>query len=367
MVMTDHLIRRKPPSEDFLSPVAERPAELYHGEVVPYYPLPLPRTGENALYLAVAQVGLRNNLEAGLPQLAREVAKQKPREAHFYIVLGDAWESTGHHREAIAAYEDALRLRPDSLNGLRALATALQHSGEVSRAGEKLKRALQLAPSDPESWYRYGMLDYSQGRTAVAIEKVRKAIAFDPSLPEKSRRLAEMLAKTGDVDRAQAAVADALRVDPYDEDAWDLAGRLLLQKGAVPEALYHFERATKLQPGSALHLYDYGLALARAGRFDAALDRAQAALRLDGKFADAHELLGGIFESKGELPLAASEYRRAVELRPELSRTRLRLGKILVAQGDMSGAAEHLKLAAKGTDAAIAQQALQTLQQIGVR
>jgi tetratricopeptide (TPR) repeat protein len=367
MVMTDHLIRRRPPSENLLAPLTERPAELYHGEVVPYYPSPLPQTGENALYRAVAQVGLRNNIETGLPELAREVVKQKPREAQFYIVLGDAWQSTGHAREAITAYEQALRLRPGALNGLRALATALQQIGESSRAEETLKRAIQLAPSDPETWYCYGRLDFSRGRAAGAIEKVRKAIALDPSLPEKSRRLAEMFAEAGDLERAQSALADALRVDPYDEDAWDLAGRLLSQKGAFPEAAYYFERAIKLQPGSASHLFDYGLALARAGQFDKAEDRAQAALRLDPNLADAHELLGGLFETKQQLPLAASEYRKAVELRPELSRTRLRLGKVLAAQGDLSGAAEHLRLAAKGNDAVIAQQASRALQQIGVR
>ena len=59
---------------------------------MPYYPSPFPKTGENALYRAVAQVGLGNNVEAGLPELAREIEKQKPREAEFYIVLGRCLE-----------------------------------------------------------------------------------------------------------------------------------------------------------------------------------------------------------------------------------------------------------------------------------
>jgi predicted CXXCH cytochrome family protein len=78
MIMTDHLIQRRSPARDLLAALPEPAAEEYHGAVVPYYPSPLPDTDENALYLAVAQVGLGNNVEGGLPQLAKAVEKQKP-------------------------------------------------------------------------------------------------------------------------------------------------------------------------------------------------------------------------------------------------------------------------------------------------
>jgi tetratricopeptide (TPR) repeat protein len=192
---------------------------------------------------------------------------------------------------------------------------------------------MQIAPADPETWYRYGILDSVSGRMTEAVDKIRKAIGLDPSLPEKSRRLAEILAKAGKREAAQAALQDALRIDPYDDDAWDLAGRILAEKGESAEAMYNFERAIRLRPGSAPHLYDYALALARADRFDEAQSRAEAALRADGNLAEAHELLGGLFERKRQLPEAAREYRRALELRPDLRRVNLRLENVLQQLG----------------------------------
>ncbi len=367
MIMTDHLIQRHPPAGNLRAEFPEPPPTDYHGEVAPYYPSPLRPTDENALYRAVAQVGLGNNVEAGLPVLAREIARQKPRVAEFYIVVGDGLQSTGKHREAVAAYEQAVRLSPDSLRGLRALAIALEDSGESSRAAEILKRAVQISPSDAESWYRYGLLDASSGRMAEAVDKIQKAISLDRSLPEKSRRLAEILMKAGQADRAQAALREALRIDPYDEDAWDLAGRILAEKGELTEAMYDFERAIRLRPGSAPHLYDFGLALVRADRFDEAQERAEAAVRADNNLAEAHELLGGLFERKKELPEAGREYRKVLELRPDLSRVHLRLGNVLAAEGDFSGAAEHLREAAKASDTDISQQAVRALRGLGVR
>ena len=69
-VMTDHLIQRRKPSDDRLETHAP-----YRGEVVPYYPAPLPRSDENALYVAVAQVKHNSNLIPGTAQLAAEIVQ----------------------------------------------------------------------------------------------------------------------------------------------------------------------------------------------------------------------------------------------------------------------------------------------------
>src|SRR6202011_6210809 len=149
--------------------------------------------------------------------------------------------------------------------------------GQHSRAAEILQRAIRIAPADPITWYRYGMLDELTGRSSSAVEKIRKAIALDPYLPEQSRSLAEILAKTQQPDLARAALRDALRTDPYDDAAWDLAGRVLTEKGETPEAFYDFENAVRLRPGYAPYLYDFALALVRADRYEEAQDRVEAA------------------------------------------------------------------------------------------
>jgi predicted CXXCH cytochrome family protein len=339
LVMTDHLIQRGPPTANLVEEFREQLPSEYAGPVVPYYPAPLPPTPENALYVAVAQVAMKNNLEAGLPVLAREVARQKPASPDFYSVLGDGLLAAGKVNESIAAYTRAVELAPHSVHALRGLAAADQ-----AHAGDWLAKALKMAPEDPITWHRSGELDLAAGRYAEAARKVRQAIALDPYLPGQSRTLAEALHRSGHLDEAQAALADALRTDPSDDAAWNRKARILTEKGEVREALDAFERAIRLSPSQPSYLYDYGLVLARLNRLDEALERVQAALRLDPKLADAHELLGGLFESKGALPDAAREYRRALELRPT-SRVHFRLGTVLGAQGDQAGAKEHLEAA----------------------
>ena len=369
-VITDHLIQRRPPARDLLAAIPERhptAEQEYHGKVVPYYPSPLPQTGENPLYQAVAQVALQNNLQEGLADLSREIIQKPPREMEFYSTLGDAWRNNGKPKQAAAAFEQALRLRPNSVTALQSLAGALQASGEFSRGEELLNRALHLAPLDANLWYQYGILDIKLGRNGEALQKLQKAAALNPDLPEVYTSMAGLLAGTGQVELAEEASRNALRTDPYDAAAYDLTGRVLAGKSQTPEALYDFGKATLLRPGYAPYLYDRALMLARLNRLDEAQEPAQAAVRADPDFAEAHDLLGGLLVRKMQLTLAVREYEKAVTLRPDFSRAHLDLGLVLAAQGDLTGAAEHLRKAASGGDTAVAQQATLALQRMGQR
>ena len=93
----------------------------------------------------------------------------------------------------------------------------------------------------------------------------------------------------------------------------------------------------------------------------------EAALRADAGLVEAHVLRGELLARKRQLPEAAQEYERALELRPDFSRAHLELATVLAAQGDMPGTIEHLREAAKGSDGAVAQKATLALQQLGQR
>jgi tetratricopeptide (TPR) repeat protein len=346
VIVTDHRIQRRPLA-GALTEFAESPPEEYRGEVVPYYPSPLPETPQNALYRAVAQVGLGNNVPSGLPQLTRWIDEIKPPEAEFYMVLGDGWKNLGKLPEAAAAYQRALQIKPDSARAMRALAEV-----DAPHAEQILARAVQIAPNDPESWFRYGVL-------TASAERIQKAIALDPWLPDQSRRLAE-------VTHAEPALQDALRTDPFDDAAWDLGGRILSEKRKFAEAFFDFERAIKLRPYSG-YMYDYALGLARADRTDDAESEAEMAVRADAGLEEAHELLGAIHTLKKEWPDAVREFTVALALKPGLPRSELELGMALLNQGDKGGAATHLLQAAKGSDASVAQRAAQALRDLGIR
>jgi predicted CXXCH cytochrome family protein len=370
VVMTDHLIQRRPPSRDLLADLAERhptEAEEYHGEVVPYDPPVLPRGGSDALYLALAQVSMKNNLRTGVIELDRLLSAQQPLEAEWYIQLGSAWLSSGEPRKAATAYEGATRLKPQSIRALQALAQTLRASGDVTLAGELLRKAIQLAPSDAASWYQLATLASGSGRLTEALEQLERAIKLDSDLPGAYTTMAAIRAAAGQSDAAQGALREALHIDPYDAAAWDLAGRALAEKRQFPESFYHFQKANYYRPDFAPYLYEYGVALSSAGELARAQEMADAALKVGPNMAEVHVLRGRLLVQKRQLAEAATEYRKAIGLRPDFARVRLDLASVLAAQGDMEQAVEQLREASKSNDPETARLAVDALQRLGRR
>jgi tetratricopeptide (TPR) repeat protein len=362
-VMTDHLIQRKP-SPNLLAPLAERheTAESeYHGEVVPYYPKPLPETGENALYTAVAQVEQKNNLKAGIPRLEAEIARQKPKRPEYYVELGQALEADGQAAKAVAAYEDAIRVDPAFALALRRLGAALRESGQLARAAEVLNGAVQAAPDDPKGWYELGLVESDRGRRSESIQAFRKSLELDPDLDRAYNNLAGELAETGDVAGAERAFRDSLRVNPDAADVQANLATLLATKGDLAQAAYYFERSFRRSPDNAVARMNYGVTLARLDRFDEAQRQLETAVKTKPDLAEAHDVLGSLLERKGRVEEAIRHYAEAVKLRPDFGRAQLNLGTALAGKGDTAGAVEHLKAAAASPDPMIRQQALKAL------
>src|SRR6185503_16049809 len=92
---------------------------------------------------------------------------------------------------------------------------------------------------------------------------------------------------------------------------------------------------------------------------------AEAAIAADSKLAGAHELLGSVLGSRGEVDAALRELQIAVQLQPDSGSAQFKLGVALGLKRDVRGAIEHLKLAAAGSDPEAKQNALVLLRKLG--
>ena len=228
-----------------------------------------------------------------------------------------------------------------------------------------MRNAVRIAPGDAVSWYQLGLVESDMASHTDAIGKLRRAIALDPDLPGVQTTLAHVQFSAGQLDSAKETLREALRIDPYDSAAWDLAGRVLTTARAFPEAFFNFERAIYYRPAFAPHLYDYALALWISGAFERAEEFVRTALRADNRMAEAHALLGSLLANRRQLAEATSEYREALRLRPGFARTRLDLASVLAAQGKTAEAVEQLREVTKSGDTEAARSAAEALRKLG--
>ena len=365
VVMTDHRIQRKPVA-GLLAERAERhpsAEQEYQGEVSPYYPPSL--NAKDALYASVAQVLHGSNLTTGIPRLQAELELQRPKNAEFYVALGNAWQQAGKPDQAAIAFEQAASLKPGSARELRFLGIALQDSGQARRAKETLERAVKLDPGDAVSWYQLALLDFGERDFKEAVNKSQRAVMIDPDLLDARNSLGAALVSLGESAKAETVFREALRINPYFSAAHGNIARLLAAQGDLPQAEQHYAKAVKLGAGLAQDHYEYALTLVRLARFDEALPHAEQATLLSKEMVDARVLFGGLLARAGKMDEARAEYEAALRVRPEDGRAHLDLARVLAAQGDRDGAILHLRQSAKGADLSSVRLATQALANLG--
>ena len=353
VVMTDHFIAHRPPEGDLLAEKperAEKPADSYQGEVVPYYPAKLASTADNDLTVAVAQVREQSNLKAGVPLLASQIAKYRPTRPGYYAELAEGYISLGDTASAIPSFAEASRLEPDSAPRLIQWGDALMRAEQWTLAESKLRRATELAPADPRAWGRLGWALWQQDKAAESKSALEKAISLDSEVPELNNNLGLVLWGTGDRTAAEKQFRAALRIQPGVSEWRVNLGRALAAQGQIAEARFQMEESLRLRPDDAGARVDYARMLADSNLPSDAEKQAQLAVQTDPRSAAGRELWGALLAEKGDLPGASRELLEAVRLQPNNWRAQVELGMVLLRQGDRTGAVLHLTAAAQGPD-----------------
>lgn len=367
ILMTEHLISRRPPAGDLMAEKPERAetqATSYKGEVVPYYPAKPASTEDNELTIAVAQVREQSNLKDGLPLLASRIDKYHPSRPSYYAELAEGYVAAGDPASAVRYFEEASKREPASSNRLIQWADALIETREWPLAEEKLRRATELTPNDPRAWGRLGWAMWQQNKAGEAKAALEKAIALGPEVAELYYNLGLILWGIGDRAAAEQQFRAALRIQPGVAE-WRLnLGRALASQGQLGEARFQMEQSVRLKPDYAEARLVYARVLTDLNRPADAEKQAKLAVESDPRNGAGHELWGSLLYAKGDLAGAKRELSDAVQLQPGNGRAQVQLGIVLARQGDRAGAIQHLSAAARGPDPDARAAAEQTLRDL---
>lgn len=185
-----------------------------------------------------------------------------------WMDLAEATERARHDTEK------AIALDPNLADGYRVL-SMIQSWVELNcpAAQSSLKRAVDLAPGDPDNLGRSAWLSNCMARSADAVQLWKQELLLDPLRPDEYLWLAQALRDLGRYDEARAALAKALDLNPNSiEMIHEIGGEIYLAQGRNEAALTEMQ----LEPTGLFR--DLGLALAyhalgRMKESDAALDR----------------------------------------------------------------------------------------------
>ena len=101
--------------------------------------------------------------------------------ADAYQKLGRAYSAQGNHRAAAAAFESAVKFRPNSPETLVELSIELFNTGQFEQALANYNRSIQLDPNLADVYQNRGILYLFLGRDLEAANDFEKCLELDPS------------------------------------------------------------------------------------------------------------------------------------------------------------------------------------------
>jgi tetratricopeptide (TPR) repeat protein len=233
----------------------------------------------------------------------------------------------GRMPEALAHYEEALRINPSYAKAHNNLANALAGiSGRMPEALDQYEEALRIDPNFAEAHNNLAnALATRSDRMPEAIEHYEEALRINPLLAEAHFNLADALATIpGQMPKALSEYEEALRIKPnYAEVHNNWANALAAMPGRMPEAITHYEEALRINPNFAEAHANLAASLADIpGRVPEAIAHYEEALRINPNFAEAHLYVGLLYARTGRFDDARAHWQSALNLNPALTEAR---------------------------------------------
>ncbi|MGD0651427.1 MAG: tetratricopeptide repeat protein [Verrucomicrobiia bacterium] len=261
-----------------------------------------------------------------------EALRIKPDYTEAHNNLGIALTEAGRVQEAIGHWEQALRIKPDDAEVHFNLGVALAQLGRVQEAIGRWEQALRIKPDDAGVHFNLGVALMQVGKLEDAIGHYEQAVRLKPDFAEAHNNLGAALQQRGKLDDAIEHYEQALRIKPDYAEAHNNLGFVLVRLGRVQEAIGHYEQALRINPDYAKAHNNLAAALAQVGKLEDAIGHCEQALRIKPDDAEAHYNLGVALEQAGKVQEAISHYEQALRIKPDFTGAQNRLARLRAAQ-----------------------------------
>lgn len=339
---------------------------------------PSSNTDLGRAYGEVGKLLLAAELYAQAEPYLLNAAALEPGEIAWPYFLAHAYRLRFQPDQAIARYEDVLRLKPDHVPTLIWLGIMHVDNGRADVAEPLLTRAVSLEPRSASALFELGKIALASGDSARAVTQLEAALAADPNADGVHYALAMAYRARGDEQRAAAHVKlwkderlypadplmseitdllktavvfeirgtqamddrrwneavtlfrEGLKVAPRDATLHQNLGTALYLAGDRRAAEAEFEEAIRLLPGYAKPLFSLGVLLEERGRDLEAIERFSRAVASDPTMVNARASLADALRRSGKLDAAIAEYVALVKIDPSASDARFGRAMALV-------------------------------------
>jgi len=262
---------------------------------------------------------------AGLHQEAIDAYTQalriRPDLAEAFYYLGLSYSALQKYSDAIDAFKQAIRIKPHYLEALYNLGVALEDLGLHQEAIETFSQVLKLKPDCAEAYYGLGGAYTNLSRYQDAVDAFRQAVKLKPDYVEAYYNLGVACGLLGRYGEAADACKQALKLKPDLAEAHNNLGVAYLKLNRYEEAMDAYNQALKLRPDYQDARYNLEFTSAKfyssLKRHAEAVNALQRAIKIKPDSFEAYDTLGSLCTMLGRYQEAADASREAVKIKPD--------------------------------------------------
>ena len=161
--------------------------------------------------------------------------------------LGDEHYNAGRYAEALALYEQAVRLDPNDADAHLRKGMTLDGLGRYGEALAAHGQAIRLDPNFARAHNNKGIVLDDLGRYGEALAAYEQAIRLEPNVARAHNNKGVTLYNLQRYGEALAAYEQAIRLDPNYADAYHNKGVVLDRLGRKSEAQQAYNKAQQLE------------------------------------------------------------------------------------------------------------------------
>ena len=129
-------------------------------------------------------------------------------------ILGAIYAALEQYEEAIAHYNKAIELKPDSAEAYNNLGALFRKTNEYEKAITNYNKAIELKPESAEAYNNLGNIYNLVSRADDAVASYSRAIELNPDYTEAYNGLGAALNELGRYEEAITHYSKAIRLDP---------------------------------------------------------------------------------------------------------------------------------------------------------
>jgi tetratricopeptide (TPR) repeat protein len=222
-------------------------------------------------------------------------ALDSAEDANYYM-LGRCYLEMDMVDQALAAFQNTVKLDPKHPEIDHWMGVALQRKKEYKESVKSLERAAKRKNANANTQVELGKSHLGTDQEPEAGAAFNKAKEMEPKNADVHKDIGNAYLENGKYEKAEEAFNEALDISPDNLTLYNRQAIALRQQGKHKEAINLYIKAIKIAPKDEGLYYNLSRALFEDGQAEKAVKAINKALTLDPEFEEAKTLKGCFLE-----------------------------------------------------------------------